>query len=374
MTRNFLLLCAAFLAATAFACAPALAPPPLVGGGPSALSWPLASCDPDSFANAVQMARPFPLLTNITPVSDGPVQPNMRADLRGAFAMAPPFFQRRLCGLDGVFVSENAESWGFRNVNDRKQYVGVTKDLWNGNAPAIPYAAFENGILKALLRGWPGPQHPPGGPNPAESARTVLAALAHEYGHVLWYVTYVPMPGGPAHFENFCSDGTSNFYTGPLGSWVNTVGEPPPSMSPPSRWRFFGDVAGTHKTGDDLDGLLASIPPPGTPDTHGAGKKLRGLYARPGVGATGRWAGLFAAFSPQEDFVETFKLFVLRKAAAPLQSLPIDIPIGAGRATEDIPATCSSRPALQRKLACFQSSLCGDPAADPCGFTCAVRP
>jgi hypothetical protein len=202
--------------------------------------------------------------------------------------------------------------------------------------------------------------------------------LAHEFGHVLWYDTYVPVRGGPAHFNNFCSDGTSDFYTGPLGSWADVVGEPPSPIGPgPSRWRFVGDVAGHHKPGDvDIRDLLGSIPPPGGPDNRGAGQKLRRLYAPPGGGVgTGRWAGLFAAFSPQEDFVETFKLFVLRKAAAPLQSLPISIPIGGGPPVrENVPASCPSRPALQRKLSCFQAALCGDPAADPCGFTCAPKP
>jgi len=389
MIRSALLLCAAFLLATAFACAPALAPPPLFGGGPSALSWPLANCDAVSFANAVQMAQPFPLLTTQAPAANGAVQRNMWTDLQAAFAMAPPFFQKQLCDLNGVYVSGDSDSWGFRNPNTGQKFIAVTQDLWNdtpdipGTSPAraaaIPYATFENRILKALLEGWTGPQHPLGPFNPSDSARTVLAALAHEYGHVLWYDTYVPNYGKEAHFEDCCSDGTTTFYT---GSWENpTTNEPPPSYSPGSRWRFFGDIAGT-KLVDDVDVrvLQTSVPAPGKPDTHGAGKMLHRIYRlRPPYGqGTGRWAGLFAAFSPQEDFVETFKLFVLRKApTAPLISLKIHVPIFLGTpADADIPYSCSSRPVLQSKLACFQNRFCADadPLTQACGFGCAPKP
>src|SRR5262249_46369861 len=141
MVRSALLLCAGILAALGLSCVPAAAPPqPIIAAG---LCVP---GNPDSFANAVQMAKSFPLVTTTTPQPDGPVPRNMWTDLRAAFAMAPPFFQQRLCNLSGVYVSEDGNSWGFRNSNptDGGRYVAVTKDLWNGNAPAIPYWRWES--------------------------------------------------------------------------------------------------------------------------------------------------------------------------------------------------------------------------------------
>ena len=139
MIRYPLLLSAGILAAVCFACMPGAAPPP----DGIAASWPLGACNSASFANAVQMVGPFPMLTTITPAPNGAVQSNMRTDLAAAFTMAPSFFQLRLCALDGVFVSPNSDSWGFRNVNTRKRYIAVTQDLWNGNAPRCGMRALK---------------------------------------------------------------------------------------------------------------------------------------------------------------------------------------------------------------------------------------
>ena len=373
MIRSALLLSAGILVATALSCAPAVAPPP----PPPAFiaAWPLASCDADSFANAVQTVGPIPLTPTATPAPTGPVPANstMWQDLRAAFALAPPFLRARLCRLDGVFISQNSDSWGFRNYYTGAHYVAVTKDLWNGNAHAMPYQSFENRTLRQLLRGWTGPHHPAGGPDPNDPARTVLAALAHEYGHTLFYDTFVPVRGGPANwdpnFDQFCNDGRGNFFTSAAGTWDPNITDEPPA----NRWRGLGDIASLHRTGDvQIRQIVDAVPAPGMPDTKDAGRKLARIYDPSStLPPQGRWAGLFAAFSPQEDFVETFKLFVLRKAAAPLQSLPITIPIAGGpQFSADIPATCPARPALRRKLSCFQHALCGDKLADPCGTTC----
>jgi hypothetical protein len=117
------------------------------------------------------------------------------------------------------------------------------------------------------------------------------------------------------------------------------------------------------KTEDILDAV-----PPDPFDLKEAGKKLQRVYGRGGDGALpGRWASLLATFTAEEDFVETFKLFVLQRAKKPLSSLPVSIP-NASSPTEDIPKTCSSRPVLQEKLRCFTAAFCS--GADPCGSTC----
>jgi len=88
---------------------------------------------------------------------------------------------------------------------------------------------------------------------------------------------------------------------------------------PPGRWIGFGEILNQSNKADDADvlqlpGLLA----------HGhfsdAGDHLNKIYRN------GRWASALASFSPDEEFVETFELFVLVNANTGLQSLTIEIP------------------------------------------------
>jgi len=137
-------------------------------------------------------------------------------------------------------------------------------------------------------------------------------------------------------------------------------------------WRSYGDVVGTHKNDDvQVQDILNAVPKPRQPDTRGAGGLLQRLYGLHGTNVPiGRWASLFASFSPDEDFVETFKLFVLKNSKAPLTSFKIDIPVVNVIATEDIPGTCSQRSVLVRKLNCFAQAMCSGPTTDPCGVVC----
>jgi hypothetical protein len=114
---------------------------------------------------------------------------------------------------------------------------------------------------------------------------SVLAILAHEFGHVYWFDSFVPTPGG-SFANNFCG---GIFYPG--ANWLrNAVGVP---FSNGNRFVFFGDppsYAGSHVP--RLPGSLHSI------------------------NSSGLWASVLAAFSPVEDFVETFELSVLMNANA----------------------------------------------------------
>lgn len=378
MMRSTLLLCAGILAAMCLSCGQTIAPPP--DGGIRVTTWPLAVCDADTFANSVQTVASAPPNTSTTPTPTGsiPAGGNKWTDLKAAFTLAPPFFRNQLCALDGVFVSADNRSWGLRNRQTGRRYIAVADDLWNGAAHAMSFRAFENGVLKSLLKGWDKPEHPApgGGGGPPDPERTVLAALAHEYGHVLFYRTIVPVLGGDGNFDptfdNFCGDGQGNFFTGNLGSWGSVTDEPPAT-----RWRRLGEVASLHKTDDiQADDILNAVPPPGHSDTHGAGAKLSRIYNKDSTNAPrGRWAGFFSAFSPQEDFVETFKLFVLRKANPPLMSLKIRIPVvGRPDFEADIPNSCSDRDVLRRKLGCFQHLLCVETGVNPCDITCTAKP
>jgi hypothetical protein len=129
--------------------------------------------------------------------------------LISAFQLAPPAFQIRLCKLDSIFVngapcndfgSCMASSWGYRASVDKSTHIAISAGLWGLTCPEgiqanpYPYHCFESDLLKALLDqlawsssgGAPPPQYA-ANPDADSTGMTILAALAHEVGHVRWY-------------------------------------------------------------------------------------------------------------------------------------------------------------------------------------------
>jgi hypothetical protein len=302
-----------------------------------------------------------PTNANDTPNPGAPIPQYTRSDLTAAFNLAPPFFQKQLCGLDGIFIVATGDSWGFRNIKDGKRYLALALNLWSSQK--VPtFSAYENIVVHRLLNGWRAPNHPAGSGDPSDTpAVTVLAALAHEFGHILFYDTFVNPRGTAPNYGAFCA---GTFFS---QSWQSL-----PNVA--NVWRTYGDVVGTHKSDDvQVQDILNAVPRPGDPDRRDAGGLLRRLYGLRGTNAPiGRWASLFASFSPDEDFVETFKLFVLKNSGAKLRSLKMVIPVAGVIVTEDIPGTCSQRTALASKLSCFAQTFCPGPTIDPCGTVCAA--
>ena len=171
---------------------------------------------------------------------------------------------------------------------------------------------------------------------------TVLAALAHEFGHVLWYDTFRPTRGGPFDFLTFCR---GSFFD---NSWQR--------VNPPPTWRNFGEVQDLHHIYDPAIADLALAI--GRAKSKQAAQLLDQIY-RPRA----PWPSLFGAFSPDEDFVETFKLYVLTTAKpSPLVSLQINIYddfSSTPKFTEDIPDALipgkNKKGELKRKLECIGS-------------------
>jgi hypothetical protein len=358
MIRSALRLCGGVIAAFCFACAPAqpnsdISPLALAAAAPP----PAAAC---AFSHIAMVSATFdPTNANDTPVPVGSIPAYAQRDLTTAFNIAPAFFQKQLCGLDGIFVAPAGDSWGFRNIKDGKRYLAVSMSLWRGGA-APSFSAYENGVVHRLLNGWTGLNHPGKGSEPSDApAVTILATLAHEYGHILFYDTFVSPRGSAPNYGAFCG---GNFFG---DSWQSL-----PRVA--NIWRSYGDIVGAHKSDDvQVQEILNAAPRPGGPDNRGAGALLRRLYGLNGTNApVGRWASFFASFSPDEDFVETFKLFVLKNSAAPLESFKINIPIANVITTEDIPGTCNQRSVLVKKLGCFAQAMCSGPTTDPCGVVC----
>jgi acyl-CoA synthetase (AMP-forming)/AMP-acid ligase II len=89
--------------------------------------------------------------------------------------------------------------------------------------------------------------------------------------------------------------------------------------------------------------------------TNDDGKKFALLSAL--YDTNGRWSSLFAAFTPTEDFVETFELSVLANARSghALVSLPLYYVVaGVVRSVGDIPRTSSGKhQKFKHKRNCF---------------------
>jgi len=312
MIRTALLLCAGLLAAACFAC---VQQQPFVG--------PTATCDPSPF-----LAKAFLLAPGFKPQATGhnyqPPQPaaqvdpkgNIGKDLASAYCLADPTIRNQLLRLTRVFINQDTcssgscteSSWGYRERPDQPpgtgRYIALSSMLWPAtNASAITYRAYENNRLNDLLA-WPSnnqPTFPPpvAGSNPSDTPQmTVLAALAHEYGHVLWYD--VLKPGGHYNWNGFCN---GNFFR----FWA--------SQHYPGAWRYFqsrgkrkGHMPDLHASGiiqiTDIDTAIENK------QLDAASNYLSQLYV-----TSAPWASFLGAISIDEDFVETFTLDTLAQAA-----------------------------------------------------------
>jgi len=338
MIRAALLLCAGIIAAACFACVPPVSPAPPVN--------PASVCN--VVAN-VQVVSPSFNPTNAvgTPSTTGPASANIQAAILAAYADAPPFFRNQLCSLNGLYVTSDAQSWGYRDINNGSLYVALSTGLW-GPSGSMTLDQYENRVFGPPLS-WPltdpnPPKYLTATPNDATT--TILAALAHEFGHIFWSQTLVSPRGSNPQSSRFCDrilDGAWN--GGPA----------------PGAWKAFEDVDAN--PADILDDP-SDPAPPGDPGP-GEAKLLRMIKALQNgnvtrahkilrrIMALGRpFPSLLGAYSADEQFVESFQLYTLLHAVAPLTSAPLQVSPGV---VVDVPATLSSRPKLTKVLSCFDS-------------------
>lgn len=397
MIRSTFLFCAGIIAATCFACAPV--PPPAL---PAAAPAPAPLCDarnPQSFVDAVQLlaagydpqggkggeyrppsGQPFPWSSP------------MRADLLNAFSNAPLFFRQQLCQLTAVYINANGclnndpnqcggrdgraifdNSWGFRSRFDADKgntYIAISATLWApGGGPAMAFRDYETRILRSFAGSGAARFYTA---KPDDSWMTVLAALAHETGHVRWVQTVRSQRPTAAYNRdeyNFakllvCPDG-SDFFSG----WNYNHGNLPNNhhrFQPNGGWRPFGNRS--NDAGEGIDHTnFPSLEQLGNDSPLDASYDLFQLY-QPGQ----PWASLFAAQTPDEDFVETYTMAVLtgyqpdsKGFSGPLVSLPLYIPLYTGphniRLWADVPRDllAGHKEGLARKIACIL------PAAKP---------
>ena len=377
MRRSFILVAAAVLAATCFACT-AMMPPPASEAVAAVLPTPATCPDGSPFLSHVQMLDPsFVPNMGMTPTGLALSAPSpMTDDLSDAFRNSPPGFQQRLCGLDGIFICPNtgsaqcnfpningevSGSWGYRGRGTHdlgKTYVALSQGLWPAGGHAVALHVYETWILQSF----PGAGTATvSGATPDDPWMTVLAALAHEVGHVRFVQTV--KANGSYDFTSLtnCATGvaTAPFVDFFAGWAYQHGGSTHPHMQPFRGWRKFADRDNEphqpldHTNPPLLRGQLDLRPPASYPF-------LLQLYQ-----ANQPWASLFGAQTPDEDFVETYVMAVLTgyannagaaSFAGPLTSLPLAIPgfTGPGQST-DVPRdlVAMNKPALANRMACI---------------------
>jgi hypothetical protein len=255
--------------------------------------------------------------------------PTAVSDIQAAFNIAPFFFQQELCGLDYIFIdtiskSTNPIVWGLRgrlhnsrhNKNLAAEHIGISAQVWTTViGQSGPYVAYENWVLNALLTPppaanlWMSQLTYKAAPDPASpstpNAIAILGILAHEMGHIIWWDRAVR--------DTACQ------VQGPLAYFYQYS------------WGKRQSAHGFHRFGRQDSGNRTID----RPDNEDVVSDLRSEdYAYPAAVNYletiygGEWASLFATVSLDEDFVETYKLWVLTDInnKQPLTQLQIIIP------------------------------------------------
>lgn len=371
MIRSALLLCAALLTAATVACQlPAPQSSPI-----RPLDYTSAKCVDGAgnvtyFVNHIWVLPPgydpqmngprYQPPLNIDGVQ--PFDPNantaITTDLYTAFNDAPSLVQNHLCALTAIFIdpsdcsNNNAYqcipesgalapgeaftgAWGLRSRNPSdtdygSTYVSISAALWVQGASAWPVSVYEDSILSFLVQDIRSPKWPSSTPpdqlphivyaTPASSSDlAVLAALAHELAHVRWALIYAR------------NNTLGNLKTCP-GSYIDFFGGwkyngDIRQILPPNRWRHFASRKNAkggqtdHQSQPFLYDFLNAANNPN--------QLLYNLYQ-----ASQPWASFFGAYSPDEDFVETYVLYALsgnkldnaNYNGTYLASLPLTIP------------------------------------------------
>jgi hypothetical protein len=292
-------------------------------------------------------------------------------EIQTAFANSPPFFQNQLCSLKGIYIvptnAKHPASWGFRDPqNPANGYIGISDNLWQPDPfthkPRMTLTDYLNHIVIPNLLSSLDIMPFYNFANQDTSMMMLISVLAHEYGHVLWNNILVTTLGGDPSFDKFCPG------VFPSASWTNQI------KQAPGGWRRFGDVADASVVVQDPDDPLGGDSDDSTDQEVNVAtlqkfisktkyRKARRLIYHL-LGSTKRpWPSLFAAFSANEDFVETFTLYVLHNVSSPLMSLKLQIPLkdGGVLVPVDILGTIVNRPLLSGKMLCFDDYFLRNP-------------
>jgi len=362
MIRTALIIGAAIIVSTCVSCAVGTGPaPPPPGGGPA--PFIRAACSAADFRAKIayyedSQYHPGP---GVRPpaTTTFPTNHHYVDDLVKVFTDNPQF-QPQLCKLDAVYVNGSTctsyeecfdGSWGWRQrvpTIGSGRAVALSADVWNKPS----YSQYETDLMQTVLpvgAYYSGAQSCSGEIcTSIDSFETALtSALAHEVGHVLWYdlvSIYDPGSGTYSDPNLFCS---GTFFQ---HSWRTPI-------KPPPYWR---DVLTPQQRQSN-----------GWPNMHKVGPHIRDID-RSGnaqyranqtfalLGAAQPWVSAFAAMSPDEDFVETYRFITLATAPVPLNSAEITVPT-LPPSYPNIAADYArgGKGILKKKIDCIQQALNG---------------
>ena len=275
--------------------------------------------------------------------SADPVDRAYTGRLTQAFDNAPGILHDGLCGVDAIFIVRDASSCNdqscfassfgirVRSANPVKRYIGISQrflDWW----PTL--GQYETALITEILsanRNWLSISVTPKFATAGIDSRVtaVLAALAHEMGHIVWYDTFDPLSG--YSLQQMRMFRASLLCNGDFfASWMaGAAVQPPPIfrdfLTRPNRRSATQQVADTHKF-DQADFINVD-------NNFGATAYIQAVNLLAQIYATtGTWASAFAAVAPDEDFVETYKFNAVVNALngyAPT-NLPVNISIVIG--------------------------------------------
>ena len=244
------------------------------------------------------------------------VSDNQRKALAAAFARAPKYAQDRLCRLTNLFVTRainegDWNSWGLWEGADRPPGTGVyvaISDLYLTSKQSFPEA--ENRIVEKLLRVADGRSHRRlriprlRTTAPTDPELTILGVLAHELGHVVLADGNVDGTD-PRHPRRKVSDKPDSdcFEHDILDSWDSDA-----FHQHMRRWVVFGDQ--NHNRPKNLRYNLNRLR---SEVRKGKLDAARDVITE--VYRSGEFISFFAAISPEEDFVETYRYKVISDAA-----------------------------------------------------------
>jgi hypothetical protein len=302
------------LLAMAFFTSPFVARPALAFPNSSDIINCVSDTSGATFAGKMLFIAPGyqPVNANGAPLTGAGVPQWEKNAVASAFHMASPKFQAMLCRLDGIYVDPYNYSWGYRDRSTRNnRYIALSGALFNYNVPAS-FASNATFRLNRILRTstvipysfYFGPTTDGGGNNIDNTSLTILAALAHEYGHIYWHDANKDAHGD--YDYHFCND---NFLR---QSWSD-------NRPPGDPWIPLGALIGEHREAGFSDNVSVQRINAALGNPQQLEPILRLLYYPEGT----RWATALAAFSPVEDFVETFQNVVLTTSAYNPASQPL---------------------------------------------------
>lgn len=238
-----------------------------------------------------------------------PVTPNYLNDIGNAFGIASPLLQNDLCGdLDYIFIDTDPANkplvWGLRErAHGNRIHVAINQQVLNDLENSLnPYSYYENKyIFYNLLNHQKINNLYYMTATPDNLKVAVLAILAHEYGHVIWWDKHIDQQKCTNDYRYYYQySNWPNYY---IGRGFHRFGQLNNGQT--------NDQPDVYRVLQDLDGQQ--------PNPNSAISDLRKIYS-------GEWASLFATVSLDEDFIETYKLWVLTQPQTGLTNLPIHFP------------------------------------------------